>query len=186
MANRDTPFGAVPLNHAGGGLVRNSEYPMASGYATSIYMGDFVKLVAAGVVERAAAGDELLGVFKGVRYKDSEGNYVIAKHWPASTTATEIYALVYDDPNTVFLMQHDSDGGNPAAADVGLMYDILATAGDSTFKESREEIDTSTGGTATAQLRQIGFYKTPDNEVGQHAKALVVINEHIYRGTDGI
>jgi len=186
MANRDTPMGARPVGHLSGGLVRANEFKIADDYATAIYSGDFVKLAADGTIQRAATGDELLGVFAGVRYKDDTGEYFFKKHWPASQSASEIKAFVYDDPNIIYEMQHDSDGGNVAAADVGLMYDIVATAGDTLFNVSREEIDTSTGVTTTAQLRQIAIVDRADNEVGEFAKALVVINEHIYRGTDGI
>lgn len=186
MANRDTPFGARPVGHLSGGFVRNNEFPVASGYATSIYSGDFVKLAADGTVQRAAAGDELLGVFAGVRYTQSDGKPIFEKKWTASTVAADAKALVYDDPGIIYEMQHDSVGGNVAAADVGLMYDIVATAGSDVYKVSREQIDTSTGVTTTAQLRQIAIVDRADNEIGASAKALVVINEHLYRGTDGI
>jgi hypothetical protein len=188
MANRDTPSGARPVGHLTGGLVRPAMEPFAfaDDYATATYSGDFVKLLDTGVIARAAAGDELLGVFYGVQYKTDNGEYVFSKHWPAAQSASEIKAFVYSDPNIIYEIQHDSDSATPAAADVGLCYDIVATAGSTVFQVSREEIDTSTGLTASGQLRQIGFVERADNEIGEFAKALVVINEHIYRGTDGI
>ena len=102
MANADTPRGFWPIRHLSGGTIRANKYTIASAYATNIFPGDVVKLVAGGGIEAAAAGNRLLGVFQGVKYTAADGSQVYAKYWPASTVATDIEATVYDDPNILF------------------------------------------------------------------------------------
>ena len=54
MANSDTPRGFWPIRHLTGGTIRQSEYTIATGYATALFKGDIVKLVAGGGIEAAA------------------------------------------------------------------------------------------------------------------------------------
>lgn len=72
-------------------------YKLASGYATSLAVGDPVKLVN-GLIERATNGDPAIGVFQSVRYVATNGEYKILKAWVASTVASNIEVLVMDDP----------------------------------------------------------------------------------------
>ena len=46
MANLDAPSGARPFRHLSGGMIRASEYKIASGTSSNIFTGDFVKLLA--------------------------------------------------------------------------------------------------------------------------------------------
>ena len=68
------PYGLVPVKLLSGtpfaGVVR--QYKIASGYATAIFYGDAVKLVAGGTVERDAFSAAMtpIGVFMGVSYTD--------------------------------------------------------------------------------------------------------------------
>ena len=79
-----------------------SEYTIASGYATALGKGDPVKLHTDGTLIKATNGNDAIGVFYGVNYIDSTGAVKIEKYWPASTVATQITALVMDDPNRTF------------------------------------------------------------------------------------
>jgi predicted transcriptional regulator len=79
-----------------------SPYKIASGYGTAIGLGDPVKLHTDGTIVKATNGADAIGVFHGVRYVDAQGNIVHAKMWVASTTGTNIEALVMDDPMTTF------------------------------------------------------------------------------------
>ena len=74
MANKDAAFGAKPIKHLTGGTIRANEWKIIKEYGTNVFTGDFVKLVAAGYVEVAAAGDRLLGVFAGCKYLASNGD----------------------------------------------------------------------------------------------------------------
>lgn len=80
-----------------------SPYSIASGYATALGLGDPVKLTTDGTIVRASNDtDDSIGVFMGVQYTDSQGDIKITKYWPASTVATDITALVLDDPSATF------------------------------------------------------------------------------------
>jgi len=192
MANTDAPKGAVPIKHLDGSPWNGSlnEYLIASAYNTTIYFGDFVKMTATGKIELAAAGNTILGVFQGVNYRNSSGEVVFSKYWPASTAtfnSEDAKALVVDQPDVIFEMQQDSDTDTPSQADIGTNADFIATHTGSTLTGlSKEEVDTSTCTTATANLRILRFVPKPDNAVGAYAKVEVLINEHFYKTTTGI
>lgn len=192
MANTDAPKGAVPIKHLDGSPWNGSlnEYLIASAYNTTIYFGDFVKMTATGKIELAAAGNTILGVFQGVNYRNSSGEVVFSKYWPASTAtfnSEDAKALVVDQPDVIFEMQQDSDTDTPSQADIGTNADFIATHTGSTLTGlSKEEVDTSTCTSATANLRILRFVPKPDNAVGAYAKVEVLINEHFYKTTTGI
>jgi hypothetical protein len=192
MANTDAPKGAVPIKHLDGSPWNGAlnEYLIASAYNTTIYFGDFVKMTATGKIELAAAGNTILGVFQGVNYRNSSGEVVFSKYWPASTAtfnSEDAKALVVDQPDVIFEMQQDSDTDTPSQADIGTNADFIATHTGSTLTGlSKEEVDTSTCTTATANLRILRFVPKPDNAVGAYAKVEVLINEHFYKTTTGI
>ena len=73
MANVDAAFGARPVRHLTGGQIRTNEYKIASGTSSNIFTGDFVKLLATGYIDVAAAGNRILGVFAGCQYTASDG-----------------------------------------------------------------------------------------------------------------
>lgn len=181
MANADTPRGAWPIRHLTGGTIRASEHTIATTFSTNIFRGDFVKLVAAGGIEDADAGDRLLGVFQGVEYTDGSGNVVFSKYWPASTSATNIKAYVYDDPMIVFGLQ---SAGSTVAADVGTLADHVAGAGSTVTGLSAHEINGTTA-TASAGLRVLGKQDNPDNAWGTNVNLEVLIYEHEYGTLDG-
>ena len=192
MANTDAPKGAVPIKHLDGSPWNGAlnEYLIASAYNTTIYFGDFVKMTATGKIELAAAGNTILGVFQGVNYRNSSGEVVFSKYWPASTAtfnSEDAKALVVDQPDVIFEMQQDSDTDTPSQADIGTNADFIATHTGSTLTGlSKEEVDTSTCTSATANLRILRFVPKPDNAVGAYAKVEVLINEHFYKTTTGI
>lgn len=189
MANANAPLGAVPYGHLAGGVIRaSSGYTIASAYATSIYQGDWVKLAADGTIQRAAAGDTVLGVFEGCNYQDATGKNFFRKYWPASTAVlagTVITANVYDDPFILWEMQHN---GTPAGtADVGLLYDIAATAGTALEGDSAEVINTSTGATSGHVFQQIGFSRKPDNDPTlQYARGVFRVVLHQMTSSAGV
>lgn len=174
MANTDAPRGFRPYRHLTGGTIRTSEYSITSGYATSIFYGDVVKLVAAGTIEAAAAGNRIVGIFRGVEYTNASGEVVFSKYWPASTTATNIKAYVVDDPNVTFVVQ---SAGSTVAADVGNLGDHVAGTGSTSTGISAHELNGTTG-TGTAGFRVLGLAKAPDNEYGTNVDLEVQIYEH--------
>lgn len=150
MANADRPTGFRPH----GDVLRASPYEAGG----TVYPGDAVKMNSSGVVVVAAAGDALLGV---------AAEYAVSGE----------QVLVWDDPDQKFVAQCD-DGTNVAQTDMGNNCDILATSGNSTYKQSRMEIDISTKVTTAAQLRLLQILPQEGNAAGEFAKVVCVINEH--------
>lgn len=152
MANVDRPRGFVPH----GVPLRATSYVVAS----TVYPGDMVKLTNAGTIAAAAAGDLLLGAAIGYAASGS--------------------VLVADHPDQRFM-------GQVAAAEIDVQgdlfntADIVATAGNSTYKMSRMAVDGSTqSGSATAQVRILAIEPRPDNALGADVDVIVVINEHFF------
>lgn len=181
MANTDAPRGFWPLRHlSGGSMARTSPYTIASTYGTNIFRGDVVKLVAGGGIELAAAGDRFIGVFDGVQYTASDGSMKYAKYWPASTTATNITAAVYDDPQMLFGVQ---SAGSTVAADVGTLGDHVAGTGSTTTGISAHELNGSTS-TADTGWRVLGKVEAPDNAYGTNVNLIVQAYEHELTAAD--
>lgn len=127
--------GGAPVS---GGL---NAYSIASGYSTALGVGDAVKLTTNGTIIKAANSAGNLGVLAGVKYKNSAGEIKIEKYWPASTTATEIEALVYDDPLLTYHVV--ADGPIPAGVFFpGQMYAMNLTAADSATGRSQMTVNT--------------------------------------------
>lgn len=172
MATSATPNGAEPVNtlSASGsysGKVRHIK--IASGYATAIFYGDFVKLVAAGTLEKAAVTTSVVagtvGIFVGCSYTDpSTSQLTFNQQFPASTAASDIMAYVVDDPKLVFKMQADE-----AIAQTGLGNNVSAvsTAGSTTIGRSKNALDGgSIATTNTLPLRVLEFVEGPNSTVG--------------------
>lgn len=110
-----------------------SPYAIASGYATSLALGDPVKIHTDGTIVKATNGADAIGVFHGVKYVDSAGNIKIEKAWVASTTATDIEALVLDDPMATF---HVKGEGAIPLVQVGDIFALNLNAADTTIGRS--------------------------------------------------
>jgi len=102
--------GLTPARKVGSGPDNKglSTYAIATGYATSLGLGDPVKLTTDGTLVRATNDTaDAIGVFAGVSYTDSEGSPQFKKMWTASTAATDVKALVTDDPFATFTAKAD-------------------------------------------------------------------------------
>jgi|TARA_R110000803_G_scaffold41582_1_gene89271 hypothetical protein len=167
MSSTATPYGARPIGttSASGsftGKVRH--YQIASEYATSIFFGDFVKLVTAGTVEKDTGTTACtpIGIFMGVTYTDPNTNQkTFSQMWTASVVATDAYAYVIDDPDVLFEMQCD---GSAAQATLGSNCAVALTAGSTTIGTSKNVVDISTTATtATLPVRIVDVVATPNN-----------------------
>ncbi len=172
MANINAPTGFKPLDPN----ARQNAYTIATGEGTAINQGDPVKLTGTGVgalagIVVAAAGDTVVGVFAGCTYQDSTGRPVFSLSWPASTTATNIIAYVYDDPTTLFVVQYS---GTFAVTDYGQKADFVAAVG--TLGVSGFYI----AATGADGLRIRWLYNAPDNALGDYADIVVEFLEHSY------
>jgi len=161
MANQDAAFGFRPVAHLAGGTIRAREYKIAANYNTALYTGQAVAAVTAGGIASCAAGGVVLGVFYGVSYTDpTTGKPTWSKYYPASTNASDLKAMVYDDPYIVFEAQHDGTG---TAALNFASGNFVGTSGSTATGQSTQELDTDTFTTTASGLKQIGISKDPDN-----------------------
>jgi hypothetical protein len=189
MANKDAAFGLRPIGKVGqnrdnGGL---SEYSIAANDTSTIYFNDPVKATAAGTIDVAVAGGDLLGSLNGVFYTDPTTKKPTWANHYSQVNAADIVAFVSDDPYERFEIQ--SNGTNAITqASVFLNYDIAYTAGDSANYVSKVELDEASGVNTAAQLRLLGFSNDPDNsDIGSaNVNMVVSINEHFLKSTTGI
>lgn len=195
MANANTPFGLVPKMYSNGTPWNGKAnwYYIPVGNANAIFTGDLVTMDGTGsadgkypTVKRTAAADiTIVGVVIGFATSPELGfdaNNLTRKYVAASTA---MYCLVVDDPNVIFEIQEDSDGGAIAVTAIGNNADVVATAGSTTTGQSGMVLDSSDVVTTAQQLRILRLADRPDNALGNYAKWLVMINEHIYRTTVG-
>ena len=172
MATTATPMGAEPtdtLSASGSFTGKVRHIKIASAYDTAIFYGDFVKLVAAGTVEKAAVTTAVVagtvGIFVGCTYTDPNSSQMtFNQQWPADTGASDAYAYVVDDPKLLFRMQ-----GDEAIAQTGLGNNVSAvsTAGSTSIGRSKNALDGgSIATTNSLPLRIVDFVDGPTSSVG--------------------
>lgn len=185
-----TGFGGRVVGRIGGGSPRVRTYYVPSTDSTALAYGDFVKLVAAmdpksevSVVARAAAGDTLVGAVVGFR-PDASAPYTTTR-----AASTNRYVEVCDDPNAMYEVQEDADGGVVSAANVGEMYNAdIVVAAASSAGDSGTMLDSSTAAATSAQLKILGAVRDGVNAAAQTggARLLCKIHEHALTSTDSI
>lgn len=181
MPNRDAPQGAWPVRHMAGGVIRYSEYEIASGLSSAIYTGDFVK-TSPGTNKRidvAAAGNALVGVFAGCFYTEADGTPKFSRHWPAAQvlkTGTVAKAFVYDDPNILFGIQCD---GAFTATMIGQLIDFnFDQAGNAATGVSGMEADIASVAGSGEPLKIVELLPLVGNAIGTWAQIGVLISTH--------
>ncbi len=130
-------------------------YEIASGYGTSIFTGDPVKVVA-GKIQKAANGDDVVGILIGVHYTDVNGTPQHKPYWPASYVppADKIYAKVMNDPFRTF-----NAVGNGVVDEVlvgGIYAADMSVPGNTTFGLSELTIDVTPAVTGNVALPASG------------------------------
>lgn len=191
MPNVNRPNGFKPKGTLSGAdwSVAVRKYSVAAANASAIGPGDAVKLVDGGTVERAAAGDALLGVCVGVVVDAAVAATVHPGYLPASTAGTLLVTVGRD---VIYEVQEDNVGGSMVAANVGSTGDLVAGAVSTTTGLSGMLLDSSDviakdAVPASAQFYVVGLSAQVDNEIGTDAKWLVMINEsQVNLGTIGL
>lgn len=195
MSSTSAPFGFRPSFH-NSGQIRAKAYTVASGYAANIFSGDPVKLTDAGVIQLGTSdgtrsgtvdGVTLLGVFAGCQYNDSLGKPTVSPFWPASASATNIIAWVYDDPETLFDVQY----ANPGTAGTDSVQAAVGEECDWTVASPGGSTATGLSSTAlsviqatSGQFQITGFaYNVNDSLTDAYVTATVRINEHAYKAS---
>ena len=193
----NAPQGLQPYSDITGTPWNNqsTQYNIISGLATNIFTGDPVIFDGAGGITVATAGSNpTLGVFVGCKYL-LNGTYAFSPYWPSGTVASNAVAFVIDDPNVVFNIQAGG-AGTPAVilSDFGNNVPFHAGAGSTTSGQSGFYLDSANfAGTSTLNLKVLAFTPVPGNPTptvrngtqGSFNNALVIINNHVYKGGTG-
>lgn len=173
MSSTSAPFGLKPAYHPSGS-VRPTAYSIVTGYATTIYQYQPVKLVD-GQIEAAAVNDRFIGTFSGVEWTDSEGRRRVSNKWTAATAGTDIVAYATLDPAIVYIIQSNA---TMTAADIGAQYDFTAASGNTTTGLSSQMLDTASVAN-NAALRVIGLEPGVSSAWGDtYVIVQVQISEH--------
>lgn len=178
MSATAAPYGALPvgtLSASGSFTGKRIGIPITGSYGTSIFYGDFVKLVAAGTLEKDTGTTTLnpIGIFVGCTYTDpTSGQVVHSQYWPAGNTAADPIGWVINDPDILFQMQ--SDEAIPQTS-LGLNFAVVQTAGSTAIGKSKNAVDGNTGAvTATLPLKLVAFVDGPDSAVGDAFTDVIV------------
>lgn len=196
MANANKPQGLQPVGYlngapwTGGGHV----YCIPDTDDTNAYaVGDPVMLAgsadSAGIptitLATAGTGNIVLGAIVSMAGAQTYGSdYGVPQDTPVVIPATKTrnyYVLVADDPNTVFEIQEDSDGGSIAATDISNNFNLVS--GTNNGYISGWMLDSSSKATtATLQLKILQASPRNGNTFADtYCKFWVIINAHAYR-----
>jgi hypothetical protein len=189
------PYGLVPVKLLSGtpfaGVTRH--YGIASGYATSIFNGDAVKLVTGGTVERDTfdAAMTPIGVFVGCSFTDpSTEQKTFKQYYPASTVASDIEAYVVDATDVLFKAAVVSSGttiGDLAITDIGANVAGVDNTGSTITGNSKCAISDTSATTNTLPFRIVSLVEETKNASGGYTEALVKWNAgHQFNNTTGV
>ena len=166
MANQSTTgFGLRPLRnvHQGAHNAGLGEWKIAAS-STAIDHQDLVLLAATGYVTVATAGISVvnaLGSLNGTFYTDPSTSKPTWSNWAPSNAATDMIALVDDNPQTMFEMRTNLT--NTTQADAGGTAPIVDNAGSG----APNYISGFTFGTVTTAINQVkllGISRDIDNQ----------------------
>lgn len=190
MANANIASGLRPINDNGtpwSGQGRLVAFPASQ--TGNIFIGDpLVPLGgtdAYGVplvgIATAGAANNILGGFMGVANGPSGSGSTLTRDLPVYRQASIAnYGWVCDDPNQLYVIQEDSNGGAIAAATGGFANGNLVSGTGSTVTGlsgwQLQSSSVSSSANPTYQLRLIGLVRGPDNAIGTNAKWMVRIN----------
>jgi hypothetical protein len=191
----DGPYGLIPVKLLSGvpfvGVTRH--YGIASGYATSIFNGDAVKLVTGGTVERDTfdAAMTPIGVFVGCSFTDpSTEQKTFKQYYPASTVASDIEAYVIDATDVLFKAAVVSSGttiGDLAITDIGANVAGVDNTGSTITGNSKSAISDTSATTNTLPFRIVSLVEETKNASGGYTEALVKWNAgHQFNNTTGV
>ena len=178
MSSTASPYGLAPVNHPSG-VVRPFAMTILTGYATTIYQNQPVKIVPSstgeGTIAAAAVNDRFIGTFQGVEWTDSDGRRRVSNKWTGATAGTDIVAYVTIDQSITYQIQSNAA---LAVTDIGKQFDFSAASGNTTTGLSSQTLDVASAA-ANAAVRLIGIVPGPDNAWGDtYVNALVQISEH--------
>jgi hypothetical protein len=196
----DSPYGLKPVNLIGGQVFAGSTRLMeiASGYATSIFYGDLVKRISDGTIQKDTGTTTATpcGIFLGVQFTNqSTGQVQQQQYYPASqaiASGSKIFAVVADDPDTLFQVVSCSSGTTVAGmgiAAIGSNIALIQNAGSTVTGNSKVAIDEGTQDTTnTLPIRIIDVVRETATGADTFVEFIVKINAtmHQYNNSTGV
>ena len=204
MANINGAFGLKPYGMLGSApnSVGTTEYRIAADNSNSLFQGQPVIPIAAGVIDdlQAAAGGSvsIVGVFNGCEYVSSTtGEKVFSNFWPGSGADSNfpVKAFLYDDPSMLFTIATSNvQSGNDTEAELrtAVFSNIQLANGNSgstvTGKSSATADLNTVATTNSHALRIMGILDDPENADFSAAgiPLIVRINNHFNAPTGSI
>jgi hypothetical protein len=170
---------------------------IASGYATNIFYGDLVQRVAGGTIEKDVGTTTATpcGIFLGVSFTNSStGQIQQQQFYPASQaikSGTQIFAVVADDPDTLFQVAVVSSGTTISGVGItaiGNNATLVQNAGSTTTGNSGVAILASTATTNTLPIRIIDVVRDTATAADNFPEVIVKINAtmHQYNNALGV
>ena len=201
MSATATPYGFKPVNEIGGLPYAGStrQIKIASGYASNIFYGQVVSIVAAGTVQVVTTnGDNstpfpagTIGVFVGCTYTNpSTKQLTFAQYWPTGTVASDAMAYVVDDYNTLFQVQADGSLAQATLGSNAILAAVQSTStGSTTTGNSNTALSATVATTSGYAFRIVDFVESTTSTVGDaYTDVLVKFNPvaHSYNNPTGI
>ena len=194
------PYGLKPVNLIGGQVFAGATRQMqiASGYNTNIFYGDLVKRISDGTIEKDTGTTTATpcGVFLGVSFTNaSTGQVQQQQFYPANQqikSGTQIFAVVADDPDTLFKVVSCSSGSTVAAmgiSAIGNNIALIQNAGSTITGNSAVAIDQGTQDTtSTLPIRIIDVVRDTATGADAFVEFIVKINinTHQYTNPTGV
>lgn len=196
------PYGLIPVNLLGGQVFAGStrQIPIQTAHGTSIYFGDVVLMSSNGCITTAvltATTVNVVGIFMGCSYLNSQGQRIYGQYYPALTTGTPdtpsaITAYVADDPDLVMKTAIVSGTTTVAQATratmVGGNASLVLNAGSTTTGNSAHCVLNSTAVTAAIPCKVVDVVPDTAPATGSFVEVLVSWNQgiHQYRLATGV
>jgi hypothetical protein len=188
------PYGLKPINLIGGQVFAGAtrQIPIASGYATSIFNGDVVKLVSDGTLEKETGTTTAtpVGVFLGCTYTDPTLKYkLFSQYFPANTVASDIQAYVADDPDQLFkvaLVSGTTVIAGYGRTVVGNNVPLVQNAGSANTGNSAVAVNgASAATTASLPIRIIDVVPETVDASGNYTEVIVKWNAPYFTLSEG-
>ena len=196
------PYGLIPVNLLGGQVFAGStrQIPIQTAHGTSIYFGDVVLMSSNGCITTAvltATTVNVVGIFMGCSYINSQGQRVYSQYYPSLTTgtpdtSTAITAYVADDPDLVMKTAIVSGTTTVAQATranlVGGNVSLVVNAGSTTTGNSAHAVLNSSVTTAAVPVKIVDVVPDTAPATGSFVEVLVSWNQgiHQYRLATGV
>ena len=179
------PYGLQPINLIGGQVYAGSTrvFRIASGYATSIYYGDVVKINSDGTVVKDTGTSTAtpVGIFLGCTYTNpSTKQKLNYQYYAGGTAADDIQAYVVDDPDVLFKMAAVSSGTTVAfysSEQIGLNAALIQNNGSNTTGDSQVAINgASFATTASLPIRIVDIVPDTSNSSNGYCEFICKFN----------